>query len=1002
MKLYYAHYPSLEKQFVRWIQTQRTRPLDKWLILCSSSLVARRLQTLLAQTCGVLANIHFTTFSVLIHQLDQEIADTSRPLLPQNHLRDFLIKELLLSPGLNRYPVSRGFVQTVKSALRDLGDSLAEPDILEEHLYSMPDDILQADGGRFAWIIRLYRRYLEQENNVPGYRSYTQAFRHILDHLEHSDYLHGFSQLVLYGFYDMPGRQLELINQLKNTYPLTVFAPYEKHPAYRFAQKFFETHFLATPGAQDVSAAVPGALGNSRACLFNAPETAPATGVHLVSVPDVHGAVFYTAKEMLRLHEQEGYAWADMAIITRALPPYQDEIRRAFQANYIPLNASFTYPLTHYTLGTFCITLFSLAQQGFVRTQVTALFTSPYFKQPNKLRWKQSLHRCAVNRDVSQWQDLLAQATGPQAEVLHWIQQTNHQLEDLAQPQSWQEGAQKALDFLAAWTDTDAFQGKDAEIYQTLREAIRQLADYGNIRPQSNPGELIREIIDVLSTLTFNEAENIPGGVTVTDAVRARGLQFKTVFVLGVNDGEFPPVVGEDPILRDYYRIVLRDTLGYWINASLDRLDEERLLFYTVLTAAQEKLYVLTARRTADGKETLPSVYAAELARACNTSVAPEQMIQVSGYLSERLAGCPPAFLTPKELSYRFILHPASAQQHYRQAGLLDENKIRSLQAAKNLSSRGNLNAFDGLIQSAEQVFAQQNKKGFSPSALQEIATCPLKYFLHHGLHLEEPEPPLSRQALAANEQGSASHAVLKDFYETLHTQHLTHDLFQAGISHYLKQAFDKYYSPTAYQLYGIYPVVWELITENIYRTLTDFVVKDLGKLDGFIPTFFEQQIQISPTEELPFKLYGFIDRIDTHTAAPNLRIVDYKSTRQGTAQLARDFFTRLSFQPFLYMWMLKTTDSFKQYTIEEACLLTLANYHKQTLSQADFESMRPQACQFLRTLVQFIKQGTFFMNPSPSCKYCPYAMLCRKDAFYPLLRARNSTFAHTLQEMRQ
>lgn len=1000
MKLYYAHYPSLEKQFIRWIQETRAHPLDKCLILCASSLLARRLQTSLAQTYGTLANVYFRTLSDLVNQLDQEAPGPVLPWFPQNHLRDFLIKELLLSPSLNRYPLSRGFVQTVKNALQDLADSLADPDVLEEYVSGLPDGLSQNDDGRFAWLIRLYRRYLEQETKIPGYRSYPQAFERALAQVEHSAYLHRFAHIGLYGFYDMTGRQLEIVNHLKSTYPLTVFAPYEKHPAYQFAQKFFETNFF-TPQAQDVTTPTSSALGNSRPCLFNAPQSAPAHCVNLVSAPDTRGAVFYTAKEILRLHQEEGYAWRDMAVIARNLSPYQDEIRRTFQANYIPLEASFTYPLAYYPLGTFCMLLFSLARQGFARTQVLSLFASPYFKHPEKLRWKQALRRCAVNRDVSQWEDLLRQAQGPQAGILQWVKQVAGQLDALAQAQSWQEGVEKALSFLEQWTDLSSFQGKDPEIYQTVRAAITQIASYGIVRERSNPGELVQEIVDALQTLTFNEVANFPNGVTVTDAVRSRGLQFKTVFILGVNEGEFPPIVSEDPLLRDDYRFILRDTLGYWINASLDRIDEERLLFYTVLTAAQEKLYVLTARRNAEGKDTVPSVYTAEVARACELSSLPEKMIPVSGYLSERLTRCSPALLTPKELSYRFILHPSTARQHYQAVGLLDEAKAQSLQAAQTLAARGALGPFDGIIQSGAKIFASQNQKGFSPSSLQEIATCPFKYFAHRGLHLEEPETPLSRQELAADTQGSCAHAVLKDFYETLYRRHLTQDLFNSGAAHYLNQALEKHYPANAYQTYGIYPVVWELIVENTRRTLTDFVQKDMEELKEFLPSFFEQEVHVEPTGELPLRLHGFMDRIDTDAHTCSLRIMDYKSTRKGTSQLAKDFFSILTFQPFLYTWMARQEDLFHPYTVQAACLLTLADYYKQTLSANDFENMRPRAVRLLRMLADMVKQGTFFINPSGACKYCPYGMLCRKDAFRPLLRARNSRVSNSLQEMR-
>lgn len=1003
MKLFYAHYPSLEDRFVQFVKAERKNPLDKWLVIGSSSWISQRLQARLAAELGVVANIHFTALSGVLARLAQE--DTSSPalpLFPQDHLRDFLIKEILTEPGLNRYPLSRGFVQAVKSALRDLADSLADPDVLEEQANSMSDFAREEDGGHFDWLIRLYRRYCEKEKSIPGYRSYQQAFEAALGQIETSAYLHGFSRIIVYGFYDMPGRQLECVSRLKLSYPITVFAPYSTHPAYRFAKKFFETNWLGSPGAENAEHPVPLALGDSAPFLFAGEGSATSTRLTRQEVPDVAGAVFFVAKEILRLQKEELVPPDKIAVIARTVTPYQDEIRRVFAENCIALDTSFTYPLSKYSLGKFCMTALSLGQQGFARDKVMAVFSSPYFKPVEKNNWLQAVRRCAVNRDVSQWRDLLSHATGSQAEVWRWIEATAKQLENLAAPQPWQTGAECALAFLDNLTDPAAFKGKDAEIYQKIREAVSKISVYASIRTQSKSGELIQEILDALSALTFNEAQSMPGGVIVTDAIRARGLSFHTVFVLGLNDGEFPLLAQEDPILRDYYRFILRDTLGYWINASLDRIDEERLLFYTTLTAATDHLYVLSARKTADGKPAVPSIYAAELARATGQPMQPDEAHRLSGYLSEQLSACPLEFLTPKELSYRFILHPDTAEKNYRQTGLLTLEKSVSLACARALAAPGPLSAFDGLIANGLKIFERENAKGFSPSALQELGTCPFKYFAKRVLSLAEPDPLLSRQELAANEKGSAMHAILRDFYETLGARQLADGLFDSAIEEYISRAVAKTYPKDAYKRFGIYPVVWELLVEQMRQTLVKFAQEDVKYLDGFLPAYFEQEAVAEPTEELPLRLHGFIDRMDVNSSRQTLRIVDYKSTRKGTANLARDLFARLTLQPFLYWLMALQLDYLKKYTPQEACLFTLAQYKRQSLSADEFEAVYGAACRLLKLLAEFIKQGTFFINPSEACAYCPYGLLCRKDAFKSLLRARKSAPATALEEARQ
>ncbi len=1000
MKLYYAHYPALEDHFVRFMQENRTNPVDKWLFVCSSSLLAQRLQMRLAGEMGALANLHFITGSALVGRLDEEAPGQTLPLLPQDHVRDFLIKEILTEPGLDRYPLSRGFVQAVKSSLRDLADSLADPAVLEEHLLSMPDYVLEQDAGRFAWLTRVYKRYLERENSIPGYRSYQTAFERALSQVETSPWLRSFSHIVVYGFYDMPGRQLELISRLRMNYDITVFAPYEKHPAYVFAQKFFETNWLSVPGAQDVSSPWHTALGQSAPFVFAGSGSAPNSQVEIISAPDVKGSVFYIVKEIYR-RLQAGQRPADMAIVARSLAPYQDEIRQACRENCIPLDASFTYPLSKYALGTFCLHLLELGASGFAREKVLAVFSSPYFKQANRVAWRRLASRSVISRDVSQWEDLLPQDDDCRGEVLAWIHTTQAQLQQLSDAQPWESGVQAALSFLAAQVDETAFQAKDAEIYHKIQETISKMKTYRAVRAHCRAGELVQEIIQALAALTFNEVEAVRGGVSVVDAMRVRGLRFKTVFLVGLNDQEFPLVTVEDPILRDYYRYQLRDTLGYWINPSLDRADEEKLLFYTALTTATEHVYVLYNRYTADGKVAVPSVYLAELARACELNLQAPDAPRVSGRLLERLRACEVLSLTAKELSYRVIFSENPAEK-YRAAGLLSADKSQSLAAAYSLAQTGSLNAYDGKIASGAELFSRENSRGFFPSALQELGACPMKYFFNRGLHLGEPEEPASRQSLPPNKQGTAYHEILKEFYQTLVESGQLDNLFDEGIAQHMQRVLSRYYTADSYRVFGIYPVVWEIILENIRQKLSTFAVQDVHQLGALIPQYFEQEVTMEPTEELALRLRGIMDRVDVDPATKQFRVADYKSTRKGTKDLAKDFFTRLVFQPVLYIIMARALAQLTNYESAGSCLLSIDPYSKRDLTAAQYEAVRARAISFLTQLTEVVKKGTLFMCPGEICTYCPYHLLCRKDAFKPLLRAQKSAQHASLEEARR
>ena len=1002
MQLFYGHYPALEKEFLSFAKEQRTTPLDKWLVVCASSLVGQRLQKQLAAQNGAVANFHFITVGGLVSRLDSEAGGNVLPLFPQDHLRDFLIKEILTEPDLSRYPVSGGFVQAVKSSLRDMADSLVDPHILAEQALSLPQDKFEEEGERLLWLTHVYERYLAREANVPGYRPYQNAFERALAQTENSAYLNEFKQIIWYGFYELSGRQLEIFNQLKGRYPLAVFAAYQKHPAYQFAEKFFETNWRAIAGASEVPGTT-GALGESEECLFSSQKSAPCGNLQIVSAADASAEVFYAAKEILRLAEKEGYRFEDIAVVARTTSRYQDILRRVFAENKIPLNASFVYSLSQYALGSFCEGLFALSSAGFERNAVLKIVTSPYFQAPQKQEWAALIRRSLVSRDLSQWNDLLPQTAGNDPAFLTWMNHVSQVLEKLAEPLAWEKGAALARALLEETVDQSAFQGKDKEVFEAILGALEKIGTYRFLRAKSRAGEFVQEVQNALSSLSFNEAENCSGGVLFTDALRVRGLQFKAVFVLGLNDKVFPLLSPEDPILKDYYRYLMRDVLGYWINQSLQRADEEKLLFFSALTTAQEKLYATYARRGEDGKEAVVSVYVAELARACRFDWQGPSAPRVSGAFLQRLSSQESAFLTPKEISYLCSFEPSGVEEGLKEAGLMTAQKESSLRAAKTLRERGELTAYDGIIESGTEIFEKQNEKGFSPSALQELAACPLKYFFDKGLKLGEDDQPLSRHELSADRKGSAYHEILNDFYEELYQKHLTHELFDQGAEEYLLRALEKHYTADSYRVFGIYPVIWEMILENIREKLTAFVQADLKELGDFTPCKFETEVSAPPTEELPIRLRGFMDRLDINEKDKTFFVVDYKSSTKGTQNLAADMFKYLIFQPFIYVFIALHLEELKKYVSAGSCLLTIQpSYKKRVLSPAQFEEMRLRACQFLKQITDQIREGKFFICPSDLCAFCPYSTLCRKDSFASLLRARKSKESRALEEARQ
>ena len=251
--------------------------------------------------------------------------------------------------------------------------------------------------------------------------------------------------------------------------------------------------------------------------------------------------------------------------------------------------------------------------------------------------------------------------------------------------------------------------------------------------------------------------------------------------------------------------------------------------------------------------------------------------------------------------------------------------------------------------------------------------------------------------------RGTVYHEILKDFYEDLYQRGLTHELFDEAALEYLNQAVEKHYGADSYRQFGIYPVVWELLLQDIKDLLGNFVLDDLHDQGDFVPAKFEIPVSLEPSSALPLRLRGIIDRVDVDEKHKLFRIDDYKSSRKGTKDLASDIFKHLIFQPFVYVLLARQMQELKGYGSAGSCLLAIGpEYHRSDLPPAAFKDVLPRACQFLVLLTDYVKNGIFFINPDDKekkCQYCPYAALCRRDSFKSLLRARKSAAYKSLQE---
>ncbi len=142
----------------------------------------------------------------------------------------------------------------------------------------------------------------------------------------------------------------------------------------------------------------------------------------------------------------------------------------------------------------------------------------------------------------------------------------------------------------------------EASANNAILEVLGQLAGLDKIHDNVSLDDFSHTFEHWLERTTVTEDRRNRDGVMVLGATAARGLSFRALFVLGMNEGVFPRTIREDAFLRDRDREVLETDLGYKVNQKLTGYDEEKLLFTLLVGAGRERLYCSYQRADDNGR----------------------------------------------------------------------------------------------------------------------------------------------------------------------------------------------------------------------------------------------------------------------------------------------------------------------------------------------------------------------------------------------------------------
>ncbi len=520
------------------------------------------------------------------------------------------------------------------------------------------------------------------------------------------------------------------------------------------------------------------------------------------------------------------------------------------------------------------------------------------------------------------------------------------------------------------------------------------------------------------------------GRVFVGGVEEAAGRSFDVVFVPGLAEGVFPRRAKEDPLLLDEGRRTLRQA-GYRLTEDLGRTRREQLLLRLAIGAASRWLVVSYPRvDLVQGRARVPSLYALDVLRGAEGSLPDLDALGRRAAAAGAAVVGWPAPAEPEDAVdeaefdlalLQPLLGPGApvAERRGRARFLLESNPHlkRALQA-RGRRWRRPWFPVDGLVDASaearESLAAQRiGVRSYSPTALQNFAACPYRFFLQAVLYLRPREELVQLEQMDPMTRGSIFHEIQFRLFGALEAA----DLLPVAPSR-LETVFELLddvlvQSERDYREELAPPIerVWRAEFEGLRADLRGWLRQVADEGGQWKPIHAELSFGLrrsadrdprskrAPAEVLDgARLRGSIDLVE-EDADGRLRVTDHKTGRAVHAGAGLVIGGGKVLQPVLYS--LAAEDVLEREVVSGRLFYCTQRGGYSTVAVPLDERSRGAARRLLETVDGALQDG--FLPAAPArdeCRYCDYRRVCGP---YEELRVqrKDGTRLHDLQAIR-
>lgn len=611
------------------------------------------------------------------------------------------------------------------------------------------------------------------------------------------------------------------------------------------------------------------------------------------------------ARRIVELIKNEGYRYKDISVIVKRLDVYTSLIRAIFEEYEIPVFIDEKREVSQNKVIQYILAIIQIFQKnwsyesvmqyikiGFLQIEDEELFKFENYCQKwgiNYSKWKQEFTYGKLDKEkeveISHFEELRKQIVNPLLELQKSIGKEKRvcnickELYIFLQKQQIEQKVQLIISDLEKENNIDL-----AKEYEMSYKLILTLLDE-MVSLFSDESMTFDKFLQLFMIgLQYSGLGKIPGSldqVIVGDVERSRTHKVKAIFILGVNDGEFPSSHREEGFLNDEERKELKEQGINLAKGTLDQLYQDNFNIYKAFTTAEEKLYLSYVSSDAEGKALRPSMLIRKIKKMFPLLQEQSDMI----YTKEKIF--------TKKSTYESLLKQI--------AKLVNDEEIDPVwydvynyynQTEKEKLQRDIMGLF--YTNMPEKISQKQidklygNKLKTSVSKLESYRNCPFSYFLKYGLRLKEKEE-LKMKTLNT---GNFMHEIIDSFFkEAINSCITLKEITEENIKEIIEKIVEEKLKQPSYYIFTV-TKKYQLLVGRLKRILTkaikymirSIVLSDfeiLGTEIEFSHSRENKPILITLEDKKQVEITGKIDRVDIGKIKGNkyIRIIDYKSS---------------------------------------------------------------------------------------------------------------------------